>query len=1810
MSTHSRQWTLPVTLVLIFLLASLSSGLPPVPEPTLADETVPAETGGGSRHVYTFADGSAEAVALYQAGTPSRAVQVALPLGAEVTAAEFTLSGASATGWSSVAHSDRAHWESGTPNAVDPRGDDVTLAMQNADASFVAHDLDSTSSSASAWYDNASYSIRQPHTTNSSEARFSAQRSIQASVGGTYNGAVFKYRDMLFASTWSSQYIHNTMKALYPNNATVIQGANNQPVQVHLDKGACSIPAPSSTWQGYGWRDWAVTDDERVFGLLSTYRGSNANQYHRIVEWDIRHPFNWKCNAVYDVSTQGYGDYTAISFDRTRDSIWVNHDVRKTVVQYEFDGMGGFTRNSTDYYTYFMSNGHVRGMEVHGNLFYFRKYLSWSQDKLECFAITGDPGSTLTKQQGQATISMNGYGMHYDGQRFNTLDHYSWSGNQMYREFGTGLTYLITAQPGTSTWISEPMELSETIVVANVETAWSITAAGDRVDYWVSADNGTHWVQVTNNETVHFQYPGTALRWKVQLVGTTAVSWWVDIQYATEYASTGEWLSPVIPTGTQVGQMRAQWSATVPAGTEIGIMVTNDNGTNWVWAENNVIIDWGTSVGNKLRYNVVLNSTDSDLTPALHDFELHFEEGYPSNVKIDIGDDNSNEYVGSGGLQDPVIISGDELVDAFNDHIPQNGLGTTNITLTLRASSPGRVRFTDLDITYRFRTRVLDANVEGGLLVPDGVDRMFVARVALGDDATHLARADITLISSASADPVLRWEAGNTCSTVSDPDGLVQFDAGNCSSQESNRIVSLRMPIQSTWDWNDESGTEATFTVDDNLGRAVDDWTSTDLNLRVENDIQLLDMSAEDETGRTLAAYDWMRGGLNLTFSGRIAFEGTSLSPKAGQFDLRLTGQNVTQDGEPAGDIVDFVIEANPAHGQYYITIQTPMQSSQGGMLFRLSATSLANTSSFINPEFNTMRIVLDGNSPLVIGATPTEGMQLHAGQQPISVTIQDSVDPPTQINLHYWVEGVHDLNYNLLPDADEYESEMLRSPEHLPGGIIVFNGIVDDSWNEHGEKVSFYVSGEDQQGNEVALGGGPVCPGAPVFCGNDPTHTPPEWDADLATYTIREEFQPEVQSDNSTIIGHDDETPLHPGTEYVARIIVGDGNGATDIQSLHLSLIGDFADERGSIFANFTRPEAGHVMTLESASTAIAVSNLYSDVNVDPTNESLLVLAIRFQLTWLFPEEFDTDGEETFSPAVEITDWPCDIDSDVPCHEDRGGMAFDEWSLDNDLRFDMAPGHFLATDLATGRNLFRPNEDPELIAAGQVVRVAGRILFSEDATPAPEGAFDIVVGDLERSWSAVPREGGDFTLDILVPNVRSGSLDMYAWLDNMPGLASDETTSRPRIQLIVDGDAPEIRALGPDGDIRLDQAAELPVSLHVADEQGFNPENPAEIHWFIRAGTSEISRGNKQFDHGSPVGTDWMWAGSIDLTDDGSIQLLPGYVVDVWVTGSDAAGNPYLATNNTEATPLGTWRLIRVGPDIDLRDGETTIDWQSPTVVGGENATLDLSGINLNEESGAVSFHLMESIDGRWIHVNDVSSSIEVGAEEAWATTLELPTTEVTESEVHRYQLVARDGHVDIDWLTIEPLTLTPPTARDGEALGQQIEEGTGVFVLYIIALASLAFAVATMVILRKERTRAADELTQAQLDQTAVVDGSFAEEDMPMPPMPAMPGMPEMPPMPAEPTVPLSHSDATFAHTLATHGIHDAAAFLVFANQYDADGNGYLRASELNAAAAAYVEGGHNQATATPAYSDEQLMAGGWTQEQIDAAREAGTL
>ena len=135
-----------------------------------------AEASQASRHTYEFSDGTSEYIALYQGGNADVGAKIALPKGAQVTDVQMTLSGASATGWSSIPTNTRDHWMGGEASNTDNLSSDLTLAMANSTKEFNAHGLnEEINPSSTAWLDNGTYAVRQPHTSNQTDALFSKQ---------------------------------------------------------------------------------------------------------------------------------------------------------------------------------------------------------------------------------------------------------------------------------------------------------------------------------------------------------------------------------------------------------------------------------------------------------------------------------------------------------------------------------------------------------------------------------------------------------------------------------------------------------------------------------------------------------------------------------------------------------------------------------------------------------------------------------------------------------------------------------------------------------------------------------------------------------------------------------------------------------------------------------------------------------------------------------------------------------------------------------------------------------------------------------------------------------------------------------------------------------------------------------------------------------------------------------------------------------------------------------------------------------------------------------------------------------------------------------------------------------------------------------------------------------------------------------------------------------------------------------------------------------------------------------------------------
>ncbi len=226
-------------------------------------------------------------------------------------------------------------------------------------------------------------------------------------------------------------------------------------------------------------------------------------------------------------------------------------------------------------------------------------------------------------------------------------------------------------------------------------------------------------------------------------------------------------------------------------------------------------------------------------------------------------------------------------------------------------------------------------------------------------------------------------------------------------------------------------------------------------------------------------------------------------------------------------------------------------------------------------------------------------------------------------------------------------------------------------------------------------------------------------------------------------------------------------------------------------------------------------------------------------------------------------------------------------------------------------------------------------------------------------------------------------------------------------------------------------------------------------------------------------------------------------------MTGADAAGNPYVSENNTEATPLATWRIIRVGPVVNLLDMD--IRWSDATPESGSEVTLDIAGNNTNAEEGTITFALQQKTkDGDWVDVHNGSTDALLRAHGDFVASIPLKTEEVDEETVERYRLVVLDGHVILDRISLDPLMLQPPIARDGAAISEQFTEQTGTVMLYLALMVALIVIVVLIVVNR--RILESDEEEGSPIDQTVEVATEMAHP--PPPPGYDSDGMPPPPP------------------------------------------------------------------------------------------------
>ena len=208
--------------------------------------------------------------------------------------------------------------------------------------------------------------------------------------------------------------------------------------------------------------------------------------------------------------------------------------------------------------------------------------------------------------------------------------------------------------------------------------------------------------------------------------------------------------------------------------------------------------------------------------------------------------------------------------------------------------------------------------------------------------------------------------------------------------------------------------------------------------------------------------------------------------------------------------------------------------------------------------------------------------------------------------------------------------------------------------------------------------------------------------------------------------------------------------------------------------------------------------------------------------------------------------------------------------------------------------------------------------------------------------------------------------------MDDMPGFALDETAFSPRVdwRLIALG-----RPLTASHSTVCHKVHRSPSEMPATSRSSSSPTTRTVS---ISARQPSFITGSKQAKLKFPEAacscrtlrplasntSEWV----LDLTDSGATTLLPSYAVDVWVSGSDEAGNPYDTVSNSMSEPFASWPLALVGPRVDLQDPSTSMQWDVPSPYVGDTSKMVVNTNNLggNVMSPLLSRNLLMVASGQ----------------------------------------------------------------------------------------------------------------------------------------------------------------------------------------------------------------------------------------------------
>ncbi len=1502
MAPHSR---MALSLVILFVVSSLS--------PLAAAATIETQ----------FKDGTTSYEHTFTGTGVGSAGDITIPYGAYVTQATFNLEGrASTSSWSNLTSdgdfggAGTNSWV-GTPPGILQYGLRSNLEVENGDIHLKTQPTDRTSTFSSS-----------SHVSNAGGATHNTTGQFVALSDQGFNGVTYQPAKKSLGNGGSWNYpgpianlgdeIHVLMYSSTSTGQVPQIQRYNSSTGVYI--GTASISYGSCTTSAIYYIYDATSDGNNTVWLVSY-------SYRYVSKWTISSSGDWSCSQYWLMSSPYYP--LGISVDPVSNELFlaVYESMSPNYYHYLWQVSRSFPTTANLTYTLGSNtklSGLGAGLVVEGDRVTYNKYAT-------NYALHNyfDIGSGVSVHLGSNQFNNVGhYGLENmrDGTYGYTCFHSSYcsASSRKLVLSGSGITH-DERSVSTTTAVVQGITNTLSSAINQVSITEAITYIPDNtsIEFELSLDNGVTWKSASLGTAVNFAQAGNQLVARAYLNGTTTKTPVLDkitLTYVDSYVSNGYFYIRQSYSGTTVPVAATiWWNDTTPVGTSLTVKIYSSSacsGTSQLFSNPGETRSISTSSWLAVCVNFYRGGSGGGDTPILHDINIQFHSNAPNNVGLDIGGDGTKDWSKTGLFLGEETVSDSDLVNALNSFIPDTGSGFIDIPIELVSNTAGIMLINSFSLTYQMSTMNLDINYDESEILHERIEPYeVVTRHVIGETTSAIDKVELQFNAMPlGMAPLLEWDLLDVQPSENDPEDWISIDPSSYTNI-SNGILEVHWRFKVKSDFPEQSNVRFTAGCEDN-----NEFSPTNLpsipTLLVNHSYGLGWLKVIDNDGVVnwgdMPDNGWVAAGETIHFQGQMFFQGTNDTPKDNAFDVRIAQGTFVHSSWR---------DLSNNDGTFFISVDVPTIDVPNGISYEVQTFNERDPTRVLPADatwFHTIRV--DATTPKALETYPLEGgYEAADAEHLIRFHVADAVGSPVTLDLNYWVEADHDDNRNGLADAEEYEiTQMVNNTE---GEEKWFFAEIDDSRNPNMAKVSYFISGNDPAGNVLKHNIGVDAEGEIVWAPHGPGIG-----SDTATYLTRRDA--DAVFTGLDWLGHFDESSVFAGQDQTIMLGLIDANTVIDFE--YISLVFDFegpnpAKDRQVI------SYSGFNDTFWSESEYLTLSpSSFTDTTTNASGMPWILVTFNFQFSWDWPDEEYGDLALIF--------------------KERGGvdarvLEFSDYTfkVENDLV--LSPGSFLISDISEPRT--GPIADGSRVRADDRLAFTGRVVFEGSNTPAPRNVgIKVEVFDGLSVWSDGSFDAdGAYNVEVPLSSAQSLATSetrvCLISITDIPGRGEDMTgnTVATTLRVIVDHAPPRVtHRYSPIDVIDISDSTDL-TRLAVS----FNGTEDADltgsaqfVNWVMRDHTNTLTIASGMNTLGiQQEGNLVRWSGTVDLTSDGTVDPRSGDLVGFWITGYDAAGNPFHEIGNSEANPIS---------ELPSMDGDNDLSWVKLGAEVTELAVIDIT--------------------------------------------------------------------------------------------------------------------------------------------------------------------------------------------------------------------------------------------------------------------------